>query len=75
MKKNDKLIDIIRRQCSPLENHVIDEYAAGYIDRRAFLRHGATFGMSLPLLTALTGAFGASMLAMPRIAGAAGGTV
>jgi peptide/nickel transport system substrate-binding protein len=75
VKKNDKLIDSIRRQCSPLENHIIDEYAAGHIDRRAFLRHGATFGMSLPLLGALTGAFGAGMLAIPRIAGAAGGTV
>jgi peptide/nickel transport system substrate-binding protein len=31
--------------------------------------------MSLPLLASLAGAFGASMVAMPRIAGAAGGTV
>ena len=75
MKKNDKLIDSIRRQCSDLENHVIDEFAAGYIDRRAFLRHGATIGMSLPLLTTLAGAFGASLVALPRVAGAAGGTV
>jgi peptide/nickel transport system substrate-binding protein len=75
VKKNDKLIDSIRRQCSDLENHVIDEFSAGHIDRRAFLRHGATFGMSLPLLTTLAGAFGASLVALPRVAGAAGGTV
>jgi peptide/nickel transport system substrate-binding protein len=75
VKKNDKLIDSLRRQCSALENHVIDEFAAGHIDRRAFLRHGATFGMSLPLLTGIAGAFGASMVAMPRIAGAAGATI
>ncbi len=75
MKKNDKLIDSIRRQSSGLENHIIDEFAAGYIDRRAFLRHGATIGMSLPVLTTLAGAFGASMVAAPRIAGAAGATI
>ena len=75
MKKNDKLIDSIRRQSSELENHVIDEFLAGYIDRRAFLRHGATIGMSLPLLTTLAGVFGTSMVALPRVAGAAGGTV
>ncbi len=75
MKKNDKLIDSIRRQCSELENHVIDEFAAGRIGRRAFLRHGATIGMSLPLLSGLAGAFGASMIAMPRVAGAAGATI
>ncbi len=75
MKKNDKLIDSVRRQSSGLENHIIDEFAAGYIDRRAFLRHGATIGMSLPVLTTLAGAFGASMVAAPRIAGAAGATI
>src|SRR5438105_14762455 len=75
VKKDDKLIDSIRRQCSALENHVIDEFAAGHIDRRAFLRHGATIGMSLPLLTTLAGAFGVSLVALPRAAGAAGGTV
>jgi peptide/nickel transport system substrate-binding protein len=75
MKNNDKLIDSIRRQSSELENHVIDEFLAGHIDRRGFLRHGTTIGMSLPLLTTLAGAFGASMVALPRAAGAAGATV
>src|SRR5439155_13035587 len=75
VKKDDKLIDSIRRQCSALENHVIDEFAAGHIDRRAFLRHGAAFGMSWPLLTGLAGALGASLFSMPRVAAAAGATV
>jgi len=75
VKKNDKLIDSIRRQSSELENHIIDEFAAGYIDRRAFLRHGVTIGMSMPVLASLVGAFGASMVAAPRIAGAAGATI
>ncbi len=71
----DKRIDVIRRQCGDLENHIIDEFAAGYIDRRGFLRHGATIGMSLPLLTSLVGAFGASLLSTPARAGAAGATI
>jgi peptide/nickel transport system substrate-binding protein len=75
VKKNDKLIDSIRRQSSALENHIIDEFAAGYIDRRAFLRHGVTIGMSMSVLSALAGAFGASMVSLPRIAGAAGATI
>jgi peptide/nickel transport system substrate-binding protein len=75
VSRNDKLIDGIRRQCTPLENHIIDEFAAGHIDRRAFLRHGVTVGMSFPLLATLAGAFGAGLVGMPRIAGAAGATI
>ena len=58
MKSNDKLIDSVRRGRSELENHVIDEFAAGHIDRRAFLRHGSVIGMSLPLMGTILGAFG-----------------
>jgi peptide/nickel transport system substrate-binding protein len=73
VKKDDKFIDSIRRQCSELENHVIDEYMAGYIDRRAFLRHGTTIGMSMPLLSGVLGVFGAGLVS--TTARAAGGTV
>ena len=61
MKKNDKFIDGVRRQGSEIENHIIDEFAAGHIGRRDFLRHGSVIGMSLPLLTGLAGAFGSSL--------------
>lgn len=53
MKRNDKLIDGIRRRSTEIENQLIDELAAGLIGRREFLRHGSVLGMSLPLLTTL----------------------
>ena len=77
MKKQDSLVDPIRRGLSELANHVVDEFVAGSIDRREFLRHGARLGMSLPVLSALTSGLGAGVLATPaaRAAGTPGGTV
>jgi peptide/nickel transport system substrate-binding protein len=51
-------VDAVRAQRSELENHVIDEYRAGYIGRREFMRRGAVVGMSLPLLSFLATACG-----------------
>jgi peptide/nickel transport system substrate-binding protein len=51
-------VDAVRSQRSELENHVIDEYRAGYIGRREFMRRGAVVGMSLPLLSFLASACG-----------------
>lgn len=45
-----KQLDGIRRQSSPIENHLIDELDAGKISRREFLRRGTIVGMSLPFL-------------------------
>jgi ABC-type dipeptide transport system, periplasmic component len=55
----------------------VDEFAAGHIDRRAFLRHGAVMGISLPILNTLVGAVGADILAPSTAwaAGTPGGTV
>jgi peptide/nickel transport system substrate-binding protein len=77
VSKQHKTIDSIRRRLSETENHVVDEFAAGHIDRRAFLRHGAVLGMSLPMLSALAGALGAGALTAPaaRAAGKPSGTV
>ncbi len=76
MKKNDRFIDSIRHRLTPIENHVIDEFAAGRLGRREFLRHGARFGMSVPLLGALAGAFGSGLLATSSAeAGKPGGTI
>jgi peptide/nickel transport system substrate-binding protein len=72
--KNDKLIDSIRRRSSEIENHIIDEFEAGHIGRREFLRHGAVVGMSLPLMSAILGGFGAT-LAAPAARAAAGATI
>jgi peptide/nickel transport system substrate-binding protein len=51
-------VDAVRGQRSELENHIIDEYRAGYIGRREFIRRGAVVGMSLPLLSFLATACG-----------------
>ena len=46
--------DPLRRRLGPVENATIDEWLAGRIDKRAFLRHAAMLGMASPLL-AMTG--------------------
>jgi peptide/nickel transport system substrate-binding protein len=51
-------VDAIRAERSELENHIIDEYRAGYIGRREFIRRGAGVGMSLPLVGFLASACG-----------------
>jgi len=71
MSKQRSAVDSLRRGLTETQNHVVDEFAAGHIDRRAFLRHGAVMGISLPILNALAGALGAEILA-PSAAGAAG---
>jgi peptide/nickel transport system substrate-binding protein len=51
-------VDAVRAQRSELENHIIDEYRSGYIDRREFIRRGTVVGMSLPLVGFLASACG-----------------
>jgi peptide/nickel transport system substrate-binding protein len=41
-------------------NHVIDEYVAGRLSRRDFLRRGTVVGLSVPLLGAVVAACGSS---------------
>ncbi|HET6847579.1 MAG TPA: ABC transporter substrate-binding protein [Gaiellales bacterium] len=50
----------IRSRRNDIENHVIDEFMAGRIDRREFFRRGAVVGMSVPLLSAIVTACGGS---------------
>jgi len=60
MTRKDTDLDRLREGRSELENHYIDELAAGHIDRRAFLRRGSMIGMSAPLLGAILAACGSS---------------
>jgi peptide/nickel transport system substrate-binding protein len=53
-----KRLDTLRRRSSPVENHLIDEYAAGKISRRDFIRRGTIVGMSLPFLGVVVAACG-----------------
>ena len=47
--RNDRL-DRLRAEQSDIGNHVIDEFVAGHISRRGFLRAGALVGISAPVL-------------------------
>jgi len=50
----------LRKGQGEIANHVIDEYAAGRLSRRDFLRRGALVGISLPVLGAVISACGSS---------------
>jgi peptide/nickel transport system substrate-binding protein len=58
MDETQRRVDDVRRASSELENHLIDEYSAGKITRREFVRRGTVVGMSLPLLSFLSAACG-----------------
>lgn len=61
MRLSPKLVDRLRREASDIENHVVDEFLAGRLDRRSLLREGSRVGLAMPLLTGLLGtSFGAS---------------
>src|SRR5207302_9329943 len=60
MTRPDTELDRLRESRSELENHYIDELAAGHIGRRDFLRRGSMIGMSTPLLGAILAACGSS---------------
>jgi peptide/nickel transport system substrate-binding protein len=58
MPSNARKLDELRAQRTNLENHYVDELLAGRLDRRAFLRRGATIGMSASVMGALLAACG-----------------
>lgn len=74
--KDYRLLDLIRRSRSPIENHLIDGLVAGRVSRREFLRHGSLLGLSLPLIGQIGAAAGLGVMATPaRAEGAAGATI
>jgi peptide/nickel transport system substrate-binding protein len=58
MDDRTRRLDAFRRTRSELENSFIDEYAAGRLSRREFMRRGAVAGLSIPLLSAIAAACG-----------------
>jgi peptide/nickel transport system substrate-binding protein len=46
----------LRRRATALENAVLDEFLAGRVDRRSFLRHAGVLGLVLPVAPALRAA-------------------
>jgi peptide/nickel transport system substrate-binding protein len=53
-------LDRARDGQGAIENHVIDEFVAGRLTRRDFLRRGTVVGISLPVLGAVLAACGSS---------------
>ncbi len=53
-------LDGLRRARGPIPEHVIDEFVAGRISRREFLRRGTLVGLSLPVLGGILAACGSS---------------
>jgi peptide/nickel transport system substrate-binding protein len=50
----------LRQEQGEIGNHVIDEFAAGRLSRRDFLRRGSVVGLSLPVLGGVLAACGSS---------------
>jgi peptide/nickel transport system substrate-binding protein len=50
MTLNHRRLDVLRTRRGPIAEHVIDEFVAGRLSRRDFVRRGTMIGLSLPLL-------------------------
>jgi peptide/nickel transport system substrate-binding protein len=50
----------LRRDQGEIANHVIDEFAAGRLSRREFIRRGTVIGISIPVIDAILTACGSS---------------
>ena len=50
----------IRRAAGPIQEHVIDEFVAGRLSRREFLRRGTMSACRSPLLGGILAACGSS---------------
>jgi peptide/nickel transport system substrate-binding protein len=53
-------LDDLRRGRGPVQEHVIDEFVAGRLSRRDFLRRGTMIGLSMPVLGGILAACGSS---------------
>ena len=70
MKPDQYRLGRLREGQGDVANHVIDEFAAGRISRRDFLRRGAVAGISLPVLGAVVSACASSGGSKPPSPGA-----
>ena len=73
----------LRQDQGEIANHIIDEFAAGRLSRRDFIRRGTVVGISVPLLGSILAACGSSSSSSsaktssssPAAAGAAGAVI
>ena len=74
--KNYRILDMLRRGRTDLENHLIDGLVDGRISRREFIRHGSLLGLSLPFLGSVSLATGVGgMPSLARAQGTPGATI
>jgi peptide/nickel transport system substrate-binding protein len=57
---NRKRLGQLRQDQGEIANHIIDEFAAGRLSRRDFIRRGTVVGISVPLLGSILAACGSS---------------
>ncbi len=60
MQDEHSRLDALRANQGDIANHVIDEFAAGRLSRREFVRRGALVGISIPVLSAVVAACSSS---------------
>jgi peptide/nickel transport system substrate-binding protein len=79
MGLNHRRLDVLRSGRGPVAEHVIDEFVAGRLSRREFLRRGTLIGLSVPLLGGILEACGSSSSpsagSSPAAKGKAGATI
>src|SRR5215469_4353918 len=72
-------LDGLRRGRGPIQEHVIDEFVAGRLSRRDFIRRGSMLGMSMGVLSGILAACGSSgtssSSSTPTGTGKAGATI
>ena len=73
MNANHRRLGPLRAGQGEIENHVIDEYVAGRLSRRDFIRRGTVVGLSAPLLGGILAACGSSGSPSPSSSGAGSG--
>jgi peptide/nickel transport system substrate-binding protein len=64
-------LDDLRRGRGPVQEHVIDEFVAGRLSRRDFIRRGTMIGLSMPVLGGILAACGGSSSSTPATGGSA----
>src|SRR6516162_3637923 len=72
-------LDDLRRGRGPVQEHVIDEFVAGRLSRRDFVRRGSAMGLSMSVIGGILAACGSSGSTTPSStsspAAKAGGTI
>jgi peptide/nickel transport system substrate-binding protein len=72
MTARDDRLDQLRAGQNEVGNHVIDEYVAGRLARRDFIRRGALVGLSAPVIGGILAACGSSSPSTSSTSGTGG---